>query len=493
VKPTDKIALSTLMAEIQARGMELPDEIKELVVPTRRSMVWPVNEHGYFTSYAGEVFEANERQAPFIHSLSRFAALFSGRGAGKSASGSQKALGKISQGLCGAVMNPDFENFKISTWPEFKKWIPWQHVVAPHQHRKNDDWIPNQPFTLTFNNGAWVICKGLKDEDSARGPNLNWLWYDEACRDKTGGAWKIAVPSVRIGKDPQVWVTTTPAGKAHWTYEFFIKKNVQQGALDAFEDLSPDKPLIETFFTSVVDNKNHVDPMYYAQLMAIYSEGWLFEQEVNGLFVDQEGALGNRSWFDGKVVPTRPENAKNRIRYWDLAASEKKLARGKKITDPDESVGTLMSYILPDKIPIKYVEDQVSGFWEWSDIKIAIRDTALKDGAYVKIYVEEEPGSGGINQVKAIQDYIKEELPGWVVEAHNPRSIGDKVMRSQIWFAEAKAGQIYLVDGAWVEPFLTQLGGFPILPHDDKVDSLSGARHCLLPVKRWKDVPFLVL
>ena len=108
MKPTDKIALSTLMAEIQARGMDLPDEIKELVVPTRRSVVWPVNEHGYFTSYAGEVFEANERQAPFIGSSARFSALFSGRGAGKTASGAQKALGKIRGGASGAVMNPDF-------------------------------------------------------------------------------------------------------------------------------------------------------------------------------------------------------------------------------------------------------------------------------------------------------------------------------------------------------------------------------------------------
>ena len=489
-KTREKLRL--YLAEIKARGIPIPAEIRDELIGVKKAINFPINKWGCFNNREGKPFIPNPKQEQFIFSDARFAAAFAGRGSGKSAMGSQKAGRKIAEGWSGAVLNPDFENFKISTWPEFREWIPWDLVTPKHKHRANPSWVPNQPFQLVFNNGAVVICKGLKDADSARGPNINWLWYDEAGRDETGEAWQIAVASVRVGENPQAWVTTTPRGKDHWCYRFFVEQDIPEEAVAAFNEISGGKALVETIYTTIDDNKDHLDPGFYAQLLAAYPAGWLRQQELYGEFVDYGGVLGNRAWFDGKIVPYPPAGVRGRVRYWDLAASERKIASGKKTNDPDETCGTLMSFIHDPIHNTFFIEDQVSGFWQWEDIKRNILEIAIKDGPAVKIYIEQEPGSGGINQVAELAKIIRTELPSWQnVEPHNPRDLGDKIMRANTWFAEANRGEIFLVAGLWIEPFLTQLSSFPIGRHDDKIDSVSGARHTLAPVKRWKSIGFL--
>jgi len=494
----DRRRLNQVIAEIQARSLEIPEDIAQEIEDGEEEIIWEFDSNGYSFKQDKTRFIPNEYQKEFIESDAQFSALISGRGGGKSASGAQKALKKLNQGLSGAVLNPDFENFKISTWEEFRQWIPWEHVVPKHQYRKEPEWFPNQPFTLVFDNGASVICKGLKDEDSARGPNINWLWYDEAGRDLTGGAWQIAIASVRVGNNPQAWITTTPKGKDHWIYRFFVtQEDIDEEAKKIFAELS-DAELIHYVFTSLDDNKDNVDPLFYARLLAAYPPGWLREQELNGEFVDQGGVLGDRSWFNGRIIPYAPDIIIKRIRYWDLAASEKKVASGKKINDPDETTGTLGSFnreeVNGKNVNKFYIEDQVGGYWEWEDILKNIKTTAIRDGPSVPIYVEQEPASGGKNQVAAIDKYIREELPGWQeVKGHNPREIGDKIMRANTWFAEAAKGLIYLVQGTWNDPFLNQLASFPLVRHDDKIDGVSGVRHVLAPVKMWRDIPFMSL
>jgi phage terminase large subunit-like protein len=66
-------------------------------------------------------------------------------------------------------------------------------------------------------------------------------------------------------------------------------------------------------------------------------------------------------------------------------------------------------------------------------------------------------------------------------------------MRANTWFAEASQGRFYLVLGEWNRPFLKQLGGFPSFKHDDKIDSVSGARHCIAPIRTWKNITFLAV
>jgi len=490
----EKQQLKAYLAEMRSRGLEIPEEIKQKIRKTE--VAWPVSKEGYLIKNTGLLYNASEAQASFIANKSRFSLFVGGRGSGKSAAGAQKALHKIMEGQSGAIYNPDFENFKVSTWPEFKDWIPWQHIVPAHQYRAKEEYDPSRPFSLVFNNGARVYCKGLKDPGSARGPNINWLWYDEAGRDHDGMSWKVAIASVRIGTNPQAWCTATGRGKSHWMYEFFVEQNFPPDIQGVIDDLLKDYPddinLIDWFKGSIEDNKDNLDPFFYASMLASYPAGYLREQELYGEFADEGGALGDASWFNGKIVPAPPKTVKSRVRYWDLAASEVKIVRGKKRTDPDETVGTLLSHVPTEDIQDDfYIEHQRSGQWEWDDIIKNIVEVAEMDGAFVPIYIEQEPAAGGKNQVAAIKKEVNAVLPAWTVHGHRPE--GDKVIRANIWFGEAANGHFRMVQGNWNDGFLKQLSSFPHGRHDDKIDSVSGARICCAPLRKWKHIDFLSL
>lgn len=487
--------LAILLDEAKSRGIELN------LPGLQRNIVFPVDGDGYFTKLSGKRYIPIGDQGAFINSSAVFSAFIGSRGSGKSGAGSQKALKKISQGLSGAVFNPKFEDFKTSTWLEFREWIPWSMVVPSQRYRGEKHWEPSQPFTLTFMNGAKVLCKGLKDPDSARGPNINWLWYDEAGSDPDGLAWQIALASVRVGENIQAWITTTPKGKHHWIYKFFVLKDIPEDALEEFEKAAVGRELIEMYHGTIFDNKSNLNPVFYANMLTAYPSGWLRQQEVDGKFVDEGGNLGDRSWFRGKVLPHPPEIVTGRVRYWDLAATEKKTV-GQEKNDPDETVGTKMSWIEDGSVNDKgvreigkfYIENQRSGFLKYEEILDLIIEVAELDGPYIPIYLEQEPGSGGKNQVAAIAKHIKEKLGSqYRVYGHSPREIGDKVMRANVWFAEAANGQFYLVHGNWNEGFLEQLDEFPAGKKDDKIDSVSGARHTIAPIIAFKDIEFLHL
>src|SRR5574342_784658 len=206
LSPEEQKNLYLLLAEAKARGIDLRKYARKPVTTRNK---WNIDERGYFIRSDNKLYNPNEKQAGFIASKSPFSRFKGGRGSGKTAAGAQKALKKIMQGYSGTIINPDFENFKISTWPEFKEWIPWNMVVPQQRYRQAISWEATRPFMLAFMNGAKVYCKGLKNPDSARGANVNWLWYDEAGRDETGLGWKIATASVRIGEQTQRWATYT--------------------------------------------------------------------------------------------------------------------------------------------------------------------------------------------------------------------------------------------------------------------------------------------
>ena len=168
----EKKLLTLIAGEMQSRGIKLPDIPREAF--SSKAMEWPLDSRGYFLSRKGRHYNPKPAAEKFLASTAKFALFYGGRGSSKTCTGSQKALQKIKQGENGAVINPDFENFCLSTWPEFKEWIPWEMVVPGQRNRESDAWQPSKPFVMVFLNGCRVYCKGLKDPDSARGPNLNW-------------------------------------------------------------------------------------------------------------------------------------------------------------------------------------------------------------------------------------------------------------------------------------------------------------------------------
>jgi predicted phage terminase large subunit-like protein len=506
----DKKFLFLAVEELKSRGIPVPPEVAKQLEDKSKA-VWPTDPNGYFVRNDGKRYAPSENQGSFVSSTARFSALWGPRGCGKSGGGAQKAMRKIMLGESGAVMNPDMENFKLSTWPELKAWLPWEMVVPSQRYRRRPEWEPTKPFTMVFMNGAKVYCKGLKNPDSARGPNINWLWYDEAGRDKTGDGWKIAVSSVRVGSNPQLWATFTPKHSEHWTTKFFVRKQIPEEVKEQFaKALGEDKILIESFHATRKDNEVNLDPGFYASVLVANPSGWLKAQEYDGEVADEGGQIGYRQWFDNKVITTLPERVEKKVRSWDTAATEKKVAKD----DPDESVGSLLikfiplknpewmelygQFILPgqEKKPHFILESQVSGYWVWERLLEVIKNTARHDGPYVEVLVDQDPGGAGKNQVAAVVQAFKAkdvpELNSHTVKEVDVKKVGDRVLAANThWFGVAAEGRFWLLKAGWNEGFIGQVEGFTMIEHDDKVTSVTSGMFVLNPARRWSKMPFV--
>jgi predicted phage terminase large subunit-like protein len=147
-----------------------------------------------------------------------------------------------------------------------------------------------------------------------------------------------------------------------------------------------------------------------------------------------------------------------RVRFWDLAATA--------TPESDFSVGVKMAR----EGSLYYIEDVVRGRWTPHDRDAVILQTAHLDGRATQIVIEQEPGSSGVSQVAA----MVQMLAGFRVAGK--RSTGDKITRAGPLASQMEAGNVKLLSGAWVGPFIDELCSFPSAGvHDDQVDSAASA------------------
>lgn len=215
--------------------------------------------------------------------------------------------------------------------------------------------------------------------------------------------------------------------------------------------------------SSVYDNKILLekDPGYLSNLKALS----LVERErlLNGNWKikPSAGLYFKKRYFE--IVDAVPAYRKA-VRYWDLAATEAE--KGKQ---PDYTVGLKLSVT---ENGVYYVND-VERF-QGSPLKVeqAIKNFAALDSKAVHIGLPQDPGQAG----KAQAESFVRMLSGYVVKAY--RETGDKVTRASPVSAQAEAGNVKILRGAWNEAFLNELENFPG-PKDDQVDALSGAFNAL--------------
>ncbi len=162
-----------------------------------------------------------------------------------------------------------------------------------------------------------------------------------------------------------------------------------------------------------------------------------------------------------KIVGVPPIKIKQRVRFWDKAAT----AGGKGAY----TVGTLMSRSREDGY---YVEDVIRVRLDSSEREALIKRTAIIDGYGVLIGVEQEPGSGG----KESAETTVKSLAGWRVRIDKPSgSASSKELRADPYSVQVNNGNVSMVKADWNVEYLNELGFFPYSKYKDQVDSSSGA------------------
>lgn len=378
--------------------------------------------------------QGSKPQERFWMSQARARAFVGGIGSGKTMAGCAEVFRPEYAGATGAFVAPTFPMLRDATLRTF---------LALCETCQKQGWPVLTAFrradmVAELATGATVLFRSADDPDRLRGPNLGFFYLDEAAM-MSRLTWDIMLGRLRE-KPGRSWLTTTPRG-FNWIYDLFVTQ-----ALDGYEIIrssSRDNPFLPPDFVGTLEQA-------YA--------GQFRQQEIEGEFVQPEGALAQRQWFG--IVDAVPHHAR-RVRFWDFAATEKKLSSD----DPDFTAGVKMAYA----DGIYYVEHVVQKRLNPGDVDRLVLQTAQADGQDVEIGIEQEPGASG----KGMAAYMIRLLSGYNVRA-TPAS-GDKVTRAMPWFAQAQAGNVKLLRAAWNSDYLDEVTMFPIGAHDDMVDATSGA------------------
>ncbi len=240
------------------------------------------------------------------------------------------------------------------------------------------------------------------------------------------------------------WSASNPGNIGHdWVKQRFLIEGVDYNRAFIPARL-PDNPHLDQ--VEYVKSLNQLDPITRRQ----YLDGdWTARHG---------GSIFKREWF--QITREAPAGLRL-VRYWDKAAT-----LPKSNSDPDWTVGVLMGevddvYYVLDVKRIRAAPPQVEAL---------IKLTAELDGVKVKVYMEQEPGSSG---VESISYYSRKVLGGFAF--YGVKTTGSKSERAAPFSSATEAGNVKIVRGVWNSVFIDELEAFPMGSHDDQVDAASGA------------------
>lgn len=164
-------------------------------------------------------------------------------------------------------------------------------------------------------------------------------------------------------------------------------------------------------------------------------------------------------------------------RGWDLASSEKQLAK----SDPDYTVGAKVGVeVIPSNIAGVnvlriYIDDIIRGRWEALQRNQIIMAAALADPKDVLWVIED------FAAFKDVYTSFKTLLAG-IRNVNGYHEQKDKVSRAHELAVAMEAGNVYMKKAPWNQELLDELRAFPNGAHDDMVDAICeaiwGAVHC---------------
>jgi len=374
---------------------------------------------------------ATAPQRRFWANKARYRAFVGGVGSGKTRAGVVETLRQPGRTV-GMVLAPTYPMLRDSTLRSVREIAERANVVS--------EWHRSE-MRMELINGTTILFRSADDPDRLRGPNLSWFWLDEAAM-MPYDVWLIMIGRLRQAPG-RAWITTTPRGR-NWVHSTW------SGDRDGYaliRSSSRDNPYLPSEFL------HSLEASYTSEFAA---------QEIEGQFVDPTGAMFRRSWFD--IVAAAPAGLRW-VRYWDLAASTKTSA------DYTASVAVAMA---PDGVV--YLRDMVRGRWEWPEARQRMRVCMIEEPAVVHAIEQAMHGLAAIQELRRDPEIAAVTLRGVTPDR-------DKVSRAMPWAARAEAGKVKIVDGPWVAAFLDEVTMFPQGPHDDQVDSVSGAMPLLRAVE----------
>ena len=260
------------------------------------------------------------------------------------------------------------------------------------------------------------------------------------------------------------------------------KKNVKHyclpGTLDGYEDMVKPAELKQYYVNGLLDPVR-LDQATLDELEADLGQ-YGFAGQVGQRPTPPTGGMFKVDKFQIVDAMPNPVSVIRTIRYWDKAGTKEILGLDQKNKNkgPCYTVGLKMSELTNGKW---LISDVKRGRWESEDREDVIRSTAEADGPRVKIFHEQEPGSGG---KQSAQQTDRDTLKGFNSESDQPK--GDKVFRADPLSVQVNRGNILLLNAIWNKEFIEEYRDFPFGKFKDQVDAGSGAYSKLTGKKKVK-------
>ena len=215
-------------------------------------------------------------QAEFRAHPAIYKSFCGGIGSGKSWVGAYDLIRRAKRGRTYMVIGPSYTSLQNSSLKSFIKCAREMGVLNPSAMRLS------APPSMTLTTGADVLFGSADRPESLRGPNLSGVWLDEASL-MPQLAYDVAIGRLRE-EGEQGWLTATftPKGSNHWTHEVF---NTGRPNTVMIRARTKDNPFNPAGFTE--------------RLLQQYGDTLFARQELDGEFVQLEGAEFPAEWFAG--------------------------------------------------------------------------------------------------------------------------------------------------------------------------------------------------
>lgn len=235
-------------------------------------------------------FQAHQGQIPPKDKAWFCYLMRSGRGGGKTRAGSEWVLQRVRDGyksiaLIGANA-ADVRDIMIELGESSICKVARPDEIPTYEPSKR---------RLTFPNGAVAVAFSDETPDQLRGPQTDTVWIDELAKFKNPQeTWDNMIMGLRLGKNPQVFITTTPRPTK------LLKELLK----------APDT--IDVRF-STFDNADNLSPKFLAKVKEKYEGTRLGRQELEGEILDDNPyALWQRETIEGLRI--RPDQCPQLIR-----------------------------------------------------------------------------------------------------------------------------------------------------------------------------------
>jgi predicted phage terminase large subunit-like protein len=302
---------------------------------------------------------------------------------------------------------------------------------------------------------AFSYLDGPNDQFSHQSASYQYVAIDEAVNIRETQALYMFTRMRRLETHKHVplrfRVASNPPAreqlaKGAWVKRRYVNPKTRTPGAIFIPALMDDNPYLDK--DSYRESLSHADPITRRQI------------ELGDWEIQATGRMVEREHF--KFVDVAPADCKW-VRYWDMASTEPTPQN----REPDYTAGVLMG-----RSPIGYYYVKHAVRWRKAPgpTEVGIRHWAETDGIPVPVWMEIEPGSGGIN---TISHYMRHVLQGFNFRGNKVTT--SKTARFAPFASQAEAGNVYLIRAPWNDEYLESAVVFPDGAHDDLEDATSGA------------------